>query len=145
MDEDPIITVNVSSEMPDDLLTSLRAVLRSEAVVQDEKRRVFTGVEWAALIVILKVTGAGAGAAAGIVALGRQINAWRRDARRASKEPPGFLERPNQPQLDLATATDAEVRNWLVAAAANREVPEWLATATDEQVRAWLAQQLNHQ
>lgn len=143
--EGPKFTVSVSSDVPYRQLNSLRSVLADTAVVQEEKQRVFTGVEWAAIVVILKVTGAGAVAAGSILALARQINSWRNDAKRNVSGLPAFFQRPNQPELNLATATDGEVRDWLVAAAAGKEVPEWMATATDEQVRVWLKRQLNQE
>src|SRR3712207_63699 len=128
MQGEPKVTLRVSSDIPDTQMESLRSMLRNEAAVQgvqEESRRVLTGVEWAAIIIALKVTGAGASAAAGILTLASAINKWRRQASKGNVGPEAFLQRPNQPQLNLATATDEEVRNWLATAAANAEVPEW--------------------
>jgi hypothetical protein len=144
MEKEPKVTVNISPGVSDEQLESLRSVLHHEAFVQEETHRVITGVEWAAIIVALKVTGAGAGAAAGILALAREINKWRRELSQ-DNEPAVFFQRPNQPQLNLATATDKEVRNWLATAAADEEVPEWMATATDEDLRIWISRRLNQE
>jgi hypothetical protein len=138
---EPKLTLSVSSDISENQLEELRSVLRNEAAVQgvQEETRRITGVEWAAIIIALKVTGAGAGAAAGILNLANAINKWRRQASKNDAGPEAFFIRPNQPQLNLATATDKEVRNWLATAAADAELPQWMATATDEEVRVWIS------
>jgi hypothetical protein len=142
MQREPQFTVKISSMVPDGQRESLQSVFQHRTAVQQETDRV---IEWAVIIVALKVTGAGAGAAASILSLAREINKWRHEARQADVEPDVKFEGVGQPTLDLATATDEQVRNWIAAYATNEEVPEWLATATDEEVRIWISRRLDPQ
>jgi hypothetical protein len=57
---------------------------------------------------------AAAGAAKAVMELAEKINQWRRDARARGQTPNARLERAGRAPLDLATARDEDVLEWLL-------------------------------
>jgi hypothetical protein len=57
---------------------------------------------------------AAAGATKAVMELAEKINQWRSDARARGHNPAGQLERSGRRPLDLATASDQEVLDWLL-------------------------------
>ncbi|MDJ0799714.1 MAG: hypothetical protein QNJ51_23355 [Calothrix sp. MO_167.B12] len=115
MSEIPLCTIALSSQLPPDEIESLQTSLRmNQFKVQKSTNRVL-GVD--DLVVIASVV-SGAAATAQLVdygiKVGKAITNWRRKLREKGIEPEGNLEHPKQrPPLDLSTATDKEIEEWL--------------------------------
>lgn len=111
MSETPICRIVLSPDVPPDEVESLSTSLQlTAATVQRTTSRVFGADDLALVITIL--VGMGQLAEYG-VKLAKAINSWRRSARQKGIEPQGRLERPGHPPLDLNTATEDEVEEWL--------------------------------
>jgi hypothetical protein len=112
MSRSPLFSIAVSSELPEAETQTLLEALRAELDIQEPAHRTLPP-EWITFVAIMKDIGIVAGAGAAVLRLVNEINTWRHNARRRGVEPKAQLYRPNQPPLDLATATDEEVRRWL--------------------------------
>jgi hypothetical protein len=111
MEEVALCNIVLSPSVSEEDLSDLSTALRMAAVkVEQPTSRVF-GVEEIALFVSI-VVGAAQLAEYG-VRVGKAINDWRRKIRQKGKEPKGRLEHPEKAPIDLWTATDAEVEEWL--------------------------------
>lgn len=112
MSQNPSFSVSIATDLPTDDRDALLQTLHDHADLQESKSRAL-GPEWIVFVAIMKDVGVIAGAAAAVVKLANEINTWRRNTRQGGAEPNVQLQRPNQPPLNLATATDEEVRAWL--------------------------------
>ncbi len=112
MNRDLNFTLECSPDEREALVTALRS---AGADVQQQPVR---DVDWQTIVVLFDNIGkVASGATAAIVLaekVAEKLNAWRASQRRSGKTPRGTLRRPGQPPLDLATATDDEVLQWLL-------------------------------
>ncbi|MGQ9529680.1 MAG: hypothetical protein ACUVUA_18370 [Chloroflexus sp.] len=109
-------TLSFSIDIPPDESETLRLALQSAGCnVQTSARRDF---DWQTLVVVVRDIGEIAGSVAATVAalekIADKINEYREKQRQQGKPPQGTLRRPGQPPLDLATATDQQVLQWLL-------------------------------
>jgi hypothetical protein len=112
MSEILLCRVVLSAELPAAEVEFLASSIQlTSAKVQKTTSRAFGADDLALLITIL--VGIGQLAEYGI-SIAKAINSWRRQARQKGLEPQGKLERPDHPPLDLNTATDEEVEEWLL-------------------------------
>ncbi len=114
MSEIPLCSIVISSQVPTDEIESLETSLRMNSIeVQKSPSRIIGADD---IVLIATVLG-GAAAAANLIdysiKAARAINNWRRKLREKGIEPEGKLEHPDRPSLDLTTATDEEVEEWL--------------------------------
>ncbi len=90
----------------------LLAVLRAHAdEVQEAPSRV---LDWVAFVAIMGDVGKVAGGASALIALGKQLWPAIKAMRERGSAPRARLNRPGQPPLDLATATEEELLAWLL-------------------------------
>ncbi|MDJ0733571.1 MAG: hypothetical protein QNJ47_05705 [Nostocaceae cyanobacterium] len=115
MSEIPVCRIVISSQIPPDEIESLETSLGMNKVkVQKSTNRVL-GVD--DLLVVATVV-SGAAATAQLIdysiKVAKAINHWRRKLREKGIEPKGELVNPKKSlSLDLSTATDEEVEEWL--------------------------------
>jgi hypothetical protein len=90
----------------------LLSVLRAYA--DDVQEAPSKAIDWATFVVIMGDVGAVAGGTSALIALGKQL--WRasKAMRERGRTVAGRLDRPGQPPLDLATATEEELLAWLI-------------------------------
>lgn len=99
-------------DMPPDERDTLILLLRSAgAQVQEAPTR---EMDWQTIVAVIDAVGTVAKTASTLIDLAHKLNEWRASLRRQGKTPHGRLRRPDQPPLDLATATDEEVLQWLL-------------------------------
>ena len=111
MSEVPFVSLVISSNMPDDEVESLLSSIRlTSANVQQLEKRAFIADDIIALITV--AVGLGQIAEYGIK-IAKAINNWRRKAKEKGIQVEVKLERPDRSSLDLNTATDEEVEEWL--------------------------------
>ena len=111
MNEIPLCNLIISSEVPTEDIESLAESIKlTSAQVQKNASRV-VGIDDIALLITIAV-GVGQLTEYGIK-VAQAINRWRDKARQQGIEPQGRLEHPNRPPLDLTTATDEEIEEWL--------------------------------
>ena len=97
--------------MPKDEIESLSSAIElTSAKVQKATSRAM-GVDDIALLISITV-GIGNLTEYG-VKVAKAINNWRQQAREKSLEPQGKLQHPQRPYVDLTTATDEEIEEWL--------------------------------
>ena len=113
MNEIPLCSIVISSQLPTDEIESLETSLGINKVkVQKSTDRVL-GVD--DLLVIATVA-SGAAATAQLIDYGikvaKVIANWRRELRSKGIEPEGRLEHPNRPPLELNEASDEEIDEW---------------------------------
>ena len=88
--------------------------------------------EWAELILVAKDTGTVAGAVNALVLLGKSINTWRKKMRDKGRKPSVHIVGGGGSLLDLSTATDEEVLNWIRALESAQDTkPEPTSPAAD--------------
>jgi hypothetical protein len=114
MSKVPFCNIVVSAQLPSDEIESLETLLRINSIeVQKSTSRV-VGVDD---IVFVATVVSGLAATAQLIEYGIKvaaaINNWRRELRLKGIEPQGKLEHPKRPALDLSTATDEEIEEWL--------------------------------
>jgi hypothetical protein len=105
-----VVGISVSPAVVGDDRTELIEAFNEEFRVT-EYGPAFSG-DWATLIAVAQDVGAVIGAVNGIIALSDKINKWRRKMRAEDKEAAVRLQNEGA-VLDLATATDEEVEQWL--------------------------------
>lgn len=111
MSEFPICNIVLSSALPTDEIESLTLSIQStSAQVQKNTSRI-AGADDIALVISI-VLGAIQIAEYGMK-IAKAIIEWRKKARQKGIEPQGRLEHPDKPPLDLSTATDEEIKEWL--------------------------------
>ena len=114
MNEVPLCSIVISSQLPPDEIASLENSLRMAAVkVQKQESRLVGADD---IVFVATVLG-GIAATANLVDYGikvaKAINNWRQKLREQGIEPKAKLEHPEKPDLDLKTATYEEVEEWL--------------------------------
>lgn len=114
MSETPLVSIVISSQLPPDVIESLETSLSLASVnVQNSQNRV-VGVDD---IVLVATVVSGAAATAQLldysIKVAKAINNWRKKLREQGIEAKGKLEHPKRPPLDLNTATDEEIEEWL--------------------------------
>ncbi len=114
MSDIPLCTIVISSPIPPDEMESLETSLKMNQVkVQKSTDRVL-GVD--DIVVIASVV-SGVAATAQLldysIKVGKTIHNWRRKLREKGIEPEGKLQHPQRPPLDLNSATDEEIEEWL--------------------------------
>ncbi len=111
MSEVPFVSLVISSNTPDDEVESLLSSIRlTSANVQQLEKRAFIADDIIALITV--AVGVGQIAEYGIK-IAKAINSWRHKAKEKEIQVEVKLERPDRASLDLNTATDKEVEEWL--------------------------------
>ena len=114
MSEVPLCSIVISSQFPSDEIESLETSLRMSSIkVQKLPSRVVGADD---IVFVATVIG-GIAATANLIdysiKVAKAINNWRRKLRSKGIEPEGRLEHPERPPLDLSTATDEEIEEWL--------------------------------
>lgn len=114
MSEIPLCKIVISSKLPQDEVENLETLLEISSIeLQKSTSRVVGGDD---IVFIATVLG-GMAAAANLIEYGikiaKAIANWRRELRLREIEPVGRLEHPNRPPLDLSTASDEEIEEWL--------------------------------
>jgi hypothetical protein len=111
MSEVPFVSLVISSNMPDEEVESLLSSIRlTSAKIQQLEKRAFIADDIIALITV--AVGLGQIAEYGIK-IAKAINNWRRKAKEKGIQVEVKLERPDREPLDLNTAADEEVDEWL--------------------------------
>ncbi|NWG21741.1 MAG: hypothetical protein HXY39_15655 [Chloroflexi bacterium] len=109
MIDDLSFSVNVPADQIETLLPILRDVAADVQIAPSKE------LDWQTVVVIMEGVGKVAGGITAVMILAEKLNAWRKALRQQGRTPEGRLKRPGQPTLDLATATDQEVLEWLIA------------------------------
>jgi len=112
MSKMPVCRIVLSSDLPQDEIESLSSSIElTSAQVQKTTSRALGADDLALLITI--TVGIGQLAEYGIK-IAQAINHWRSKARQKGLNIKGKLERQEHPTLDLGTATEEEIREWLL-------------------------------
>ncbi len=114
MSEIPLCSIIVSSQLPPDAIEFLETSLSISSIkVQKSPSRILGADD---IILVAAVLG-GMAATADLIDYGikvaKAINHWRGKLREKGIEPEARLEHPKRPPLDLSSATDEEVEEWL--------------------------------
>jgi hypothetical protein len=112
VNERPLFVLSISNELPIEEQERLLSLLRGTDELSSQPQSSFSP-DWVEFLIILKDVGTIAGATASLITLANQINTWRRSVRQCDFNPKVRLRRPRRPQIDLSTATDEEVTEWL--------------------------------
>jgi hypothetical protein len=114
MSEIPLVSIVISSQLPPDEIESLETSLTMSSIkVQKSSSRIVGADD---IVLVATVVGGIAATAQLIdysIKVAKAINNWRLKLREKGIEPKGKLEHPVRPFLDLNTATDEEVEEWL--------------------------------
>jgi hypothetical protein len=107
------LALSMPSELTDDERADLLAIFASEfdSMAQGQN---LSG-EWVTWILIAKDVGSVAGAANALVVLGKSINAWRKKMKQKGRPSSTHIVGGGGSLLDLSTATDKEVLDWIKA------------------------------
>lgn len=114
MSEIPLCSIVISSQLPPDEIESLETSLSLGSIkVQNSPSRIIGADD---IVFVATVVG-GIAATANLIDYGikaaKAINNWRQKLREKGIEPKGKLEHPVRSSLDLSTATDEEIEEWL--------------------------------
>ncbi|MDM9586176.1 hypothetical protein [Nostoc sp. GT001] len=114
MSEIPLCSIVISSQLPSNEIESLETLLGMSSInVQKSPSRILGADD---IVFVATVVG-GIAATANLIEysikVAKAINNWRRKLREKGIEPKGTLEHPVRPSLDLSTATDEEIEEWL--------------------------------
>ena len=114
MSEIPLCSIVISSQIPTDEIELLETSLSLSSIkVQKSPSRIVGADD----IVFIATVMGGIAATANVVEysikVAKAIKSWRKKLREKNIEPKGKLEHPNRPPLDLITATDEEIEEWL--------------------------------
>ncbi|MEO0869407.1 MAG: hypothetical protein AAFY17_13385 [Cyanobacteria bacterium J06642_11] len=112
MSEVALCRIVFSSVLPPDEIEALSTLIRlTSAQVQKPASRAF-GADDVALLITIAV---GIGQLTEYcIKIAQAITHWREKARQRGVEVKGKLERPERPTLDLGTATEEEIKAWLL-------------------------------
>ncbi|WP_298816108.1 hypothetical protein [Chloroflexus sp.] len=99
-------------DLPPEERETLMALIRSAGI--DAQAPKLRDTDWQTIIAIIGGIGTVASSISALIELADKLNTWRTTMRRQGKTPHGRLRRSGQPPLDLATATDEEVLQWLL-------------------------------
>ena len=111
MSEVPFVSLVISSNTPDDEVESLLSSIRlTSANVQQLEKRAFIADDIIALITVAVGLGQ---IVEYSIKIAKAINNWRRKAKEKGIQVEVKLERPDRKSLDLHSATDEEVEEWL--------------------------------
>lgn len=114
MSEIPLVSIVISSQLPPDAIESLETSLSLAAVKLQKSPKRVVGVDD---IVLVATVVSGVAATAQLIdysiKTARAINNWRKKLREQGIEAKGKLEHPKRSPLDLNTATDEEIEEWL--------------------------------
>lgn len=112
MSEIPLCSIVISSQIPVDEIESLETSLSllSSVNVQKSSKRIVGADD---ILFVLAVIG-GIDATSNLISkIVKVLKDWRRKVRDKGEEPKVRLEHPKRPFLDLNTATDEEIEEWL--------------------------------
>ncbi len=110
MSQIPLCSILISSELPPDEIESLETSLSlSSLKVQKSPSRVL-GVD--DIVLVVTIASATAQLIDYSIKAAKAINNWRQKLRAKGIEPKGKLEYPKLPDIDLSTATEAEIEAW---------------------------------
>jgi hypothetical protein len=112
MSHDASFAISFAPGLPDADQQALLAVLRANGEVQQPAQK---GLDWATFVVIMEQAGKVAGGAVALAKLAEQIYTWAQAARKRGAVPRARLERPGQPPLDIASASQEQILAWLLA------------------------------
>lgn len=111
MSEKPICNIVLSSDIPDDAVESLTTSIElTRAKIQQTTSRA-VGIDDVAVVITILV-GIGQLTEYG-VKLAKAIIDWREQVRQKQTVIKGQLQRPDQPPLDLQSATNKDIEEWL--------------------------------
>ncbi|MEM8718618.1 MAG: hypothetical protein AAGE84_04825 [Cyanobacteria bacterium P01_G01_bin.39] len=113
MNEIPLCSIVISSQLPKDEIDSLETSLRMSSIkVQKLPSRVFGADDIVFIATVLGGMAAGANLIEYGIKAAKTIANWRRELRSRGIEPEGRLEHPNRPPLELNEASDEEIDQW---------------------------------
>ncbi|MBD1215740.1 MAG: hypothetical protein H9536_00050 [Aphanizomenon flos-aquae Clear-A1] len=110
MSEIPLCSILISSQLPPDEIESLETSLSLSSIkVQKSPNRVL-GVD--DIVLLITVASATAQLIDYSIKAAKSINNWRQKLREKGIEAKGKLKHPQLPDIDLSTATEAEIEAW---------------------------------
>ena len=114
MSKIPLCTIVISSQLPPDEIEFLETSLEISLI---EVQKLPSRIVGADDIVFVATVVGGVAATATLIdysiKVAKAINNWRRRLREKGIVPKGKLEHPDRSSIDLSTATDEEVEEWL--------------------------------
>ncbi len=110
MSKVPLCSLTVENLTPAEKEELLSAIKLTSVQIQSEPERVLGVDDVAGAIVLLGVV---AQLAEQSIKVAKAIIKWRRDRKKAGKKITGKLQPPGRPPLNLETATDEEIEEWL--------------------------------
>ena len=114
MSEIPLCSIVISSQLPPDEIESLETSLGMNSIkVQKSPSRIAGADDIVFVATVIGGVAATANLIEYSIKVAKAINNWRRKLQEKGTEPKGRLEHPKRPPLDLRTATDEEIEEWL--------------------------------
>ena len=114
MSEISLCSIVISSQLPPDEIESLETSLGMNSIkVQKSPSRIAGADDIVFVATVIGGVAATANLIEYSIKVAKAINNWRRKLREKGTEPKGRLEHPKRPPLDLRTATDEEIEEWL--------------------------------
>ncbi|MDZ8186805.1 MAG: hypothetical protein RMX96_18390 [Nostoc sp. ChiSLP02] len=114
MSEIPLCTIVISSQLPPNEIESLETSLEMNSIkVQKSPSRIIGADDIVFVATVIGGIAATANLIEYSIKVAKAINNWRQKLREKGTEPKGTLEHPKRPPLDLSTATDEEIEEWL--------------------------------
>ncbi|SRR5579883_809634 len=114
MSELSLCSIVISSQLTPDEIESLETLLLMSSI---KLQRSSSRVVGADDIVFVATVVGGIAATANLIdysiKVAKAINKWRGELREKRIEPKGKLEHPDRISIDLSTATDEEIKEWL--------------------------------
>ncbi|MGD1871668.1 MAG: hypothetical protein ACFB02_01315 [Mastigocoleus sp.] len=114
MSEIPLCSIVVSSQLPASEIESLETSLSLSSIkIQKSPSRIVGADDIAFIATVVGGVAATANLIEYSIKVAKAIKKWRQKLREKGIEPKGRLEHPKRPPLDLNTATDEEIEEWL--------------------------------
>jgi hypothetical protein len=110
-DQPESVSITIGREVPVDQREELVGVFAEYFDLLPSGRKL--SPEWIEIIGVAKDIGALAGTANALIALAASVNRWRKKVRDAKHVPRVQLKHSGGQELDLASATDADVEEWI--------------------------------
>ncbi|MBO3458337.1 hypothetical protein G7B40_004700 [Aetokthonos hydrillicola Thurmond2011] len=113
MNQYPLCTIVISSQVPPDEIESLETSLELSSIkLQKSPSRIVGADDIVFVATVLGGIAATADLIDKSIKVAKALNNWRRKMREKGIEPKGKLEHPDRSFIDLSTATDEEIEQW---------------------------------
>lgn len=112
MPNDPTFAIELAPTFPAVERETLLALLRPRVEALQEVP--VKGVDWQSIVVIIAAVETVAGGSKALLELATAVLEWRTRLRAQGTPPQARFKRHGQPDLELATATDQKVLEWLL-------------------------------